>query len=315
MNTFLSKIIVSVSIVLFLIPNLIGQDDGDKPENQLFAASGYTFPYDLTRPDLRITLPNELIEISGLTWIGDDKLACVQDEDGLIFILDLQEKAIEKKIEFEDDGDYEGIELVDDDAWILKSNGNLYRVSNWQDDEKRSTKKYETDLSKKNDCEGLGFDAGNNGLLIACKGFPHLDKDEDGSSQKAIYYYDLEEKELQKKPVFIIDLDQVKYYKKYNTMTTWGVEILSLIDESKGDVSFQPSGIAIHPKTGNIYVTGAVGDMIIVLHPSGEILAMIALDTTKFRQPEGICFDPEGNLYISNEGKESRANLMKFNYQ
>ena len=308
----LSKIILPVFVVLMFSANGYGQNKKEKPENILFAASGYTFHYDVTKLDFRMTLPNDLIEISGLCWMEENKIACIQDEDGVIFILNLADKEIERKIEFEDDGDYEGIELVGDDAWILKSNGNLYRVKNWLDDKERSTKKYETKLSKKNDCEGLGYDFEHNSLLIACKGFPHLDEDEEGHSLKAIYHFDLKEKELDKKPVYTIDLEQVKYYKKYNTMTTWGVEILSLIDESKGDVSFQPSGIAVHPKTGNIYVSGAVGDLIIVLHPSGEILAMIALDTSKFRQPEGICFDPEGNLYISNEGNDSRANLMKF---
>ncbi|MCB2221287.1 MAG: hypothetical protein KQI35_12890 [Bacteroidetes bacterium] len=306
---------IGTIFLLFICPSshLWSQTGSENDKATLFAAAGYTFPYELQKPDLKLTLPNDLIEISGLCWMSPGKLACVQDEDGIIFIYDLNQQAIIREIEFEDDGDYEGIELIGEDAWVLKSNGNLYEVSDWLDDEKRSTQKYKTDLSKKNDCEGLGFDPSDNGLLIACKGHPRLD-DEDGKSKKAIYRFDLKEKDLDKKPIYTIDLDQVKNYKKYNTMTTWGVEILSMLDESKGDVSFQPSGIAIHPMTGNIYVTGAVGDMIIVLHPTGEILAMIALDTAKFRQPEGICFDPQGNLYISNEGKDSRANLMKFNY-
>jgi uncharacterized protein YjiK len=313
MRKYLLRIIFVFYLSLCLSGFAWSQTGNEKNRDILFAAAGFTFPYDLKKPDVKVTLPNDLIEISGLCWMSPGKLACVQDEDGIIFIYDLNKQAIAREIEFEDDGDYEGIELMGEDAWILKSNGNLYKVNDWMDDEKRSTEKYETELSKKNDCEGLGYDPASNSLLIACKGHPRLD-DEKGNSEKAIYRFDLKEKDLIKKPVYTIDLDQVKNYKKYNTMTTWGVEILSMLDESKGDVSFQPSGIAIHPLTGNLYVTGAVGDMILVLHPRGEILAMIALDTAKFRQPEGICFDPQGNLYISNEGKDSRANLMKFNY-
>lgn len=311
MNSILRHIGLIIFIVTFW-PERPAAQPGESKES-LFSASGYTFPYDLKKPDIRVVLPNELIEVSGLCWIESNKLACVQDEDGIIFIYDLAEEKIVREIEFEEDGDYEGIELVGKDAWIVKSNGNLYRVKDWMDNEDRETKKYKTDLSKKNDCEGLALDPEHNSLLIACKGFPYLD-DKEGSKQKAVYRFDLQNKELEEKPVYIIELEQVKYYKKYNTMTTWGVEILAMLDESKGDVSFQPSGIAVHPLTGNIYITGAVGDMIIVLHPTGEILAMIPLDASQYRQPEGICFDAEGNLYISNEGKESRANLMKFNY-
>jgi len=288
------------------------QNEKEKSPGVIFQASGYEFPYVISKPDQKATLPGELVEISGLCWISPGKLACVQDEDGIIYVYDLDEQEIESKTEFEGHGDYEGIELIGDDAWVLKSNGNLYKVSNWKENRKRSTKKYETDLSKKNDCEGLGFDPEHERLLIACKGFPFLD-DKKGNSKKAVYEFDPDEKKLKEKPRFIIDLDQVKYYRKYNTMATWGMELLSQLDESKGDVSFQPSAIAVHPHTGNIYITGAVGDLIMVLHPSGEVLALVELPTALFRQPEGICFDPSGNLYISNEGNNSRANILKFN--
>ena len=310
--TIIKNPVYFLFIILLGLQNLNAQDENEARKDILFSASGYTFPYEMNKPDKKVILPNHLIEISGLTWMGDGKLACIQDEDGIIFIYDLNKEAVVRKIEFEDAGDYEGIEIVGNDIWILKSKGDLYRVKNWLDDQKRSVKKYETELSKKNDCEGFGLDPADSTILIACKGFPNLDEDKDGNSKKAIYRFDPTTNKLFKDPVYTIDLEQVKYYKKYNTMTTWGVEILSLIDESKGDVSFQPSGIAVHPITGNIYVTGAVGDLIIVLHPSGEILAMVSLDMSKFRQPEGICFDPDGNLYISNEGKDSRANLMMF---
>ena len=113
--------------------------------------------------------------------MGDGKLACIQDEDGIIFIYDLNKEAVVREIEFEDAGDYEGIEIVGNDIWILKSKGDLYRVKNWLDDQKRSVKKYETELSKKNDCEGFGLDPADSTILIACKGFPNLDEDKDGN--------------------------------------------------------------------------------------------------------------------------------------
>ena len=51
-------------------------------------------------------LPDALEEVSGLSWIGDQKLTAIEDESGLIYIYDLAEKRIERIIEFGDDGDW-----------------------------------------------------------------------------------------------------------------------------------------------------------------------------------------------------------------
>jgi uncharacterized protein YjiK len=283
-----------------------GQDAGI-----LFQAKGYQFPYDLLHPETIVSLPSELREVSGIDFISSDRLAAVQDEKGNIYIVGYPSGKIQRKIDFAGDGDYEDICLIEDDAWVLKSNGDLYRVKDFLYDKERKVKKYETDLSKRNDLEGLCHDPDKERLLLAGKGHPFIDEDE-GKHQKGIHAFDLDKKKLSSRPVFLIDLDELKYFKKYNTMTRLGIELMANLDASKGDVTFQPSGISIHPVTRNIYIIGAVGDLLLVLHPTGEMLAMVELDDKLFNQPEGICFDPQGNLYISNEAGEKKATLLKF---
>lgn len=277
----------------------------------LFQAKGYEFPYDLQKPVRKVTLPTKLKEISGISVIKDDVLAAVQDEKGNIYIVDGTTGEISRKIDFAEDGDYEGITLVKKDAWVLKSNGDLFRVKDFLDDLKRKVKKYETPLSKINDMEGIVYDDVNNSLLLAAKGNPYIDKS-GGKHKKAIYQYDLKEKKLNKKPEYIIDLEEIKYFKKYNTMARLGIDLMASLDESKGDVTFQPSGVAIHPVSRNIYVIGAVGDLLIIFHPNGEMLGLIALETYLFNQPEGICFGENNSLYIANEAGDKKATLLKF---
>lgn len=293
-------------LVLFYFTGFPQESD----KYMLFEHPAYEFPYHLSEPDKSWKLPNNLEEISGLSYIDKHRLACIQDEKGNIYIFNLSTGDIETKIDFGDDGDYEGIELINNDAWMLKSNGTLYKSSNFLDDQEPDVNKYTTALSGKNDAEGLAYDPFNNNLLIACKGHPFTD-DKKGKEFKAIYSFDIETKQIDINPFLLIELDTVKFYKNYNTMTELGVEFLALFDESKGDVSFQPSGIAIHPVTSNIYILASVGNILIVFNRAGIMMAMIKLRSKYYPQPEGICFGPDGTLYISNEGDGDKGTILK----
>jgi len=126
--------------------------------------------YDLENPEKVYSLPNELDEISGISYYNQNRLACVQDEKATIYIFDLITEKVERKISFGKDGDFEGVEIIGTTAWALKSNGNLYQVKNFDNKHELKVEKYETALNKKNDAEGLAYDKANNRLLIACKG-------------------------------------------------------------------------------------------------------------------------------------------------
>jgi uncharacterized protein YjiK len=283
------------------------------PEGILFLAEDFIFNYELSVPDKKTKLPSELREISGIQLLDDGRIAAIEDEHGKVYIIEFSSGEIKEKIRFGDNGDYEGIAIVDNNAWILKSNGNLYRVKDFQKgEEKLKTKKYETGLSKKNDTEGLAYDRGNHQLLIACKGHPHINE-KDGTHQKAIYSFDIENKILNPDPILIIELDTLKDLKDYNLFSSLGIRIMSYFDENKGDVTFQPSDIAVHPISGNYYIISAVGDLLLVYSPGGKLLAVVTLADSIFKQAEGICFDTDGDLYISNEGGEGKANILKFN--
>jgi len=298
-----------ILLILFLFYFTVFSQDNDK--YLLFEHANYEFPYHLAEPDKSWKLPKKLVEISGLSYIDKHKLACVQDEKGNVYIFNLKAGEVEQKIDFGDDGDYEGIEIIENDAWVLKSNGILYKVIDYLKEAEPYVKKYTTALSGKNDAEGLAYDPVNKNLLIACKGHPFTDEKK-GKEFKAIYSFNLKTKLIDLKPFLLIEMDTVKYYKNYNTITQLGVELLAFFDSSKGDVSFQPSGIAIHPITGNVYILGSVGNLLIVFSRAGEMLAIIKLRSKIHPQPEGICFSPNGTLYISNEGDGDEGTILKF---
>ena len=78
-------------------------------------------------PDIRILekhdVPGILREISAIVYLDENRFACVQDELGTIFIYNTETQKIEKEIEFAGPGDYEGLAIVNETAYVLRSDG------------------------------------------------------------------------------------------------------------------------------------------------------------------------------------------------
>ena len=270
------------------------------------------FEYDLEDPDEKYKLPSFLEEISGLSYYGKGKIACVQDEKANIYILNLDKEEITKKYNFGEDADYEDIVVSGKTAYVLRNNGHIYRIDNFKKKE-RSIKKYNTPLKERNDTEGMAYDALSNALLIACKGSPSLDKEDRYPGYKAIYRFDLGEEELIETPHFLIDLERLDSYIDQNVFTRLSIKVAKRLRLIESETSFQPSGIAIHPLYGEIYIISSVGKLLIVLNRRGKVLDVKELDPKIFRQPEGICFSPSGDLFISSEGQGGKGYILKFN--
>jgi uncharacterized protein YjiK len=81
-------------------------------------------------------------------------------------------------------------------------------------------------------------------------------------------------------------------------------------------VEFGPSGVAVHPILSNIYVISSINKVLLVLSAEGKILEMVKLDKNRFPQPEGICFDKDGTMYLSSEAKDDpKGKLFAFKQQ
>lgn len=269
------------------------------------------FSYDLEAPDARYKLPAYLEEISGLSYYGNGKIACVQDEKAFIYVLNLEQEKIIKKHDFGTDADYEDIAVVDKTAYILRNNGHIYRVKNFKKKD-RKVKKFETPLKEKNDTEGMAYDPVSNALLIACKGSPSIEKDKPYKGYKAIYKFDLEKEELARDPHFLIDLERLGSYIDHNAFSRFSVKVAKKLRLIESETSFQPSGLAIHPIYGDIYIISSVGKLLIILNRYGKVQNVKELDPKIFRQPEGICFSPKGDMFISSEGQGGKGYILKF---
>jgi uncharacterized protein YjiK len=252
--------------------------------------------YNLLEPSESYILPETLTEISGLALLNDSTLACVEDESGVIFIFSLARGKMVDQLRFSSPGDFEGIALTGDQAYILRSNGRLYQYS-FKD---QSSNIIQTPLRRANNTEGLEYDAVNRQLLIACKGVAGLNNRK--TKGKAIYSYNLSTG-FDPNPKFVITQDH---------MIQWNVKQPAKLRISKKRMGFMPSGISVNPLNGDIYIIASVGKVLLVLSPAGEIKHYVPLSPRIFRQPEGVCFTSTGDLIISNEGQDGSAKIHVF---
>ncbi len=239
--------------------------------------SGQKFLYNLNFPDHRIELSDKLNEISGMEMLSDSVITAIQDEKAHIFYLDSYSGEIIEQFDFGKNADYEGIAHYKKHFYVLRSDGNIFKVS-----PKKEAEEYKFKQGKGFDFEGLCLDQLNNRLLVACK----MNGIKDKRDHFFIYSFSLESKEYEKKPAFRIKRDEVHK-------------------------NFKPSAIAIHPN-GNLYVLSSFSKTLLVLSANGSILNNIQLSNSIFQQPEGITFNSKGDLFISNEKKETAANILKF---
>lgn len=234
-------------------------------------------------------LPKELKEVSGIAWLKDGKIASVQDEEGIIFIYDLEKRKIVDEINFAEEGDYEGIAINDDDAYVLRSDGTIFEILDFRGSNK-STNNFDTGFSAKNNMETLEIDKKDNNLIIA-------PKDRDRTKDfKGLYQISINSRKTEAIPKIKINMNDAAFKNK---------------KRQKLYNSFNPSDMAIHPKTGEYYVLEGINPKLMILNKSGAIKKIYELDKKSFAQPEGITFGADGTLYISNEAGDNAANIME----
>lgn len=260
--------------------------------------------YDLNNPEETIILPPVLHEISGITLIDSTSVACVQDENGIVFIYDLNSKEIRKYFTFYGNGDYEDITYANEKLYVLRSDAVLFEINDFHDSEIAE----EIKLKKipHDEFEGLCYDRLNKRLLIAPK--DKADKDAEVETKRGIYGFNLSRKHLIEKPVMNFKLSSIKKFasedKNFNKK-----------NDDKPDIKFEPSAIGIHPVNGDLFIISAEDHLMFVFNMKGNIKNIFRLDPYLFNMPEGITFFENGDMLISNEGDNLRPTILRFSYK
>ena len=250
--------------------------------------------YDFDNPDSNFQLPALLDEISGISFIDDSTLIAVHDETGFIYFIDANSGALTRNINWGDAADYEDIQIVNGDAWILRSDGRLFELGLDSEYEVESIAEYTTTLSSANDTEGLAYDLENNRLLIACKESPGIGY---SSFARTVYAFDLASKSIIDPAVLVVDFEEVN-----GTSPIEGYRVQD----------FKPSALGVHPRTKEWFVVSSIKKGALAFD-DGMLSSINNWDDDLFRKPEGIAFNQNGDIFVSNEAAGDNPTLLRFN--
>ncbi len=287
-----SSILVAAGLLLLVPFSFLCNRDAPPaaPRSAMVGAARGSF--QPRQPDTLLVLDAALTEISGQTLLSDTLMAAIQDEDGAVFILDPRTGHVLHTHTFGDTGDYEDVALTPEGLYVLRSDGDLYHIPDWQSPASEAVK-IETILKGACDAEGLAYDARENRLLIACKERPGTGDD----GERAIYAFRLATHTVGVEPAYRIDVARVATMLRHADPDDASTRLASALDLN----TFKPSALAFHPHNGQLYVIASRPPSIAVLARDGALLGAELLPEGYLPQPEGIAFRTDGAMYLSSE--------------
>lgn len=245
--------------------------------------------YDFKKP-IKHILPERLNEISGIAFLNGNagRFYAVNDEEGKLYYFNLTDKKYPFS-KFSGKGDYEDLSVLNDNrVVVLKSDGSLYLfAADAVETKEIKTVKVVPPFLPKGEYEGIAGEG--NSIFVLCK---HCTADAK-SKQLTIYEIALTDSATPKIiNTHLADLSSLKKKQKFN-----------------------PSCIAKNLMTGEWFILSATNKMLVILDAAWKFKDSYPLDPSVFRQPEGMAFNSNGDLYISNEAGEGTANILKFTYK
>jgi hypothetical protein len=301
-------------IFLFVACGNSAKDEAPKADGETIYATnvegeeelvGYAF----TKPDDLYTLPGRLQELSGMQSLSNGLIACIQDEKGIVYLFDREKNEIVREVAWGEDGDYEGVAGDNNALYVLESTGTLYKLSGFLASTPPQVAKQKVALEKGCDAEGLFLLKREGQLLIACK--------EGTLGDRNVWAYDLQEKKTSPEPYLKMPQQSLEDHFITEGIDRFSLGLKKLLDAKGESGILAPSGIAIHPISGDTYIISAASNLLLVLSPQGVIKQMEELPATLFAHPESITFAENGDLFIGNEGQGmgTAPTILYFKYK
>jgi len=253
---------------------------------------------------------SELMNSFRFPYILDKPTQVYKLPEVLRVIYDTDQCEINRRIGYGKNADYEGVTFAKDDAFVLRTNGNIYRILAF-DSGQPIRQKYKSLLNRKNNTKGIAYEPKKNRVLAICKD-GYATGDGNFIEQLAIFPYDLDSNTVADSVAYSLNIDQLKRYAELAEPETYREVFPMFYISNLTTFPIYPSALAVHPKTGDIYIASGAGGLLFVLNSDGVLVHIERLRQDSYLQIEGLVFRPNGALLMASEGKDEPGELYEF---
>lgn len=244
------------------------------------------------RDTTSFALPSSLLEISGLAAAGPDSVFAHDDEHAIVHELDARDGRIMRSFALGRptiEGDFEGIAAVDDQLFLITSDGLIYAFNPGEDRTRVGYRAHDTGIGPRCEIEGLSRSPDPEYLLILCKRL----RREEAVPRLEIYRWRIGTEHADLDPWITVSLDQ----------------FLQPPDAAE----FGPSGLEWDADGERLWIVSGRNRLLVEMDREGTALAIRSLDPARHRQAEGIAILPGCRLLLADEGTDTaRARLSVY---
>lgn len=245
--------------------------------------------YDFSKPN-KMLMNEDLDEISGIRFdAASSQIIALNDEEGKLYRLDMKGKKQGKAFRFAKKGDFEDLDFDGTYWYAVKSSGEVHRIGNAFGDSADTRVFPFTEPGV--EFETICYDPAAKQVFILTKTPKALVE-----GKVAAYTLDTASANFRFAPQYSPDSAGIVRF------------------SGKEKTFLKPTSAAFHPLTGELYIL-SVNDRYLLTMKNGEVTGLHKMDKKLFRQAEGICFAPNGDLYISNEAQDAEGNILHFPYK
>jgi hypothetical protein len=250
--------------------------------------------YDLPgRGDSRIELGKSLAELSGLAFTADGRLLGHGDEKAVISQIDPADGAPLEQFAFTGrrgvlHGDFEDIQVVGDQIFLVTSGAELYEGREREDGGSVEAVRLSGGLEGVCQVEGMAWDQPSRSLLLLCK----QARSKRWRNDVVILSVSSETGRIDEQPRLIIPEPELA--------------------RVTGARHFNGTAMTRHPTTGTYILLAGPQHAFAEVDARGRVLAGGRLDPRRHRQPESIAIDSDRTLLIGDEAAGKTATITGY---